>query len=136
MNFIKQSLITVFLLIPFFIFSQSTVKDISKDELIRASYASYYIDEVQEANYIFNTPSGEAKANIILKVYRDLLIIPEVSLDNIDAEDKAKIEKLIQKLNQLSKNPPSWDEIVLLEKERLINWDKAVRQKSKYKKID
>lgn len=136
MNFKNQSLITVFLLIPLFIFSQSTNKDISKDELIRASYASYYIDEVQEANYVFNTPSGEAAANIILKAYRDLLIIPDISLDQIDAEDKAKIEKLIQKLDQLSKNPPSWDEIVLLEKEWLINWDKTVRQKSKYNKID
>jgi len=115
-------------------FSQSTNKN--DDGVIRASYASYYIDEVQPANYIFNTPSGEASANIILKAYRDHLIIPTISIDKIDAADKAKIEKLILKLNELSKNPPSWDELVLLEKEWLIKRDKAMLKVSKYKTFD
>jgi hypothetical protein len=118
------------------IFSQSTSKNLTEDEVTRAICASYYIVEVQPVNYIFNTPSGEATANIILKAYREHLIIPTISMDNIDAGDKAKIEKLIIKLNQLSKNPPTWDELVLLEKEWLIARDKAMLKVSKYKSFD
>lgn len=104
--------------------------------MIRSSYASYYLNEVQEENYTFNTPSGEATANIILKAYRDLQPIPDISLDKLDPTDKIKVEQLISKLNDLSKNPPTWDEILKMEKEYLIKWDKAIRQKSIYKSLE
>lgn len=122
--------------IPLYVSSQSIFKENAKDDAIRSAYASYYLIEVQEAIYVFNTPFGEAAANIILKAYRDLLTIPEISLANMDATDKAKVEQLIIKLNQLTKNPPTWDEITIMEKESLIKWDQAVRLKSKYKSID
>ena len=111
-------------------FAQNQKVDSKKDDLIRASYASYYIDETNAA---YDTPYGEACANIILKAYRGLLQIPETSSLPIDASDKIKIDQLVTKLNQLRTNPPSWEEIFKLEKERLIQWDKAISHKSKYK---
>jgi hypothetical protein len=118
------------------IFAQSTTKNLSQDESMRAAYASYYLDEVQPSNYVFNTPSGEASANIILKAYRDKLTILNISLEKIDAADKAKIEKLIVKLTQLTENPPTWEEITIMEKNLLIKVDKAMSKTSRYKTID
>jgi hypothetical protein len=116
------------------VFSQTEKKHgKTGDELERAAYGSFYIEEVQEANYMFNTPEGEAISNIILKAYRDLLPIPDIPYNHIDAEDRAKVEKLISKLKLVRENPPSWQELANLEKERLIRWDKAVRKKSIYR---
>lgn len=119
-------------LVSFFSFSQNQKSDNKNDGLIRAGYASYYIEEASEA-FAYDTPYGEACANIILKAYRDLLQIPETSALPIDASDKMKIDQLVTKLNQLRANPPSWEELFKLEKERLIQWDKAISHKSKYK---
>jgi len=119
-------------LVSFLSFAQNQKSDNKNDGLIRASYASYYIEEASES-VVYATPYGEACANIILKAYRDLLQIPETSSLPIDASDKMKIDQLVTKLNQLRTNPPSWEEIFKLEKERLIQWDKAISHKSKYK---
>lgn len=131
----KQILFSLsFALISFFVSAQNQKSDNKNDGLIRAGYASYYIEEASEAAaYAYDTPYGEACANIILKAYRDLLQIPETSSLPIDANDKMKINQLVTKLNQLRTNPPSWEELFKLEKERLIQWDKAISHKSKYK---
>lgn len=123
----------LFFLIPFSLFSQSGKSIDTDDLLMRASYASFYIEETQESFFSgYRTPYGEACAHIILKKFRDLLPLPETKSLTVDFMDKQKIEKLVEKLNQLRENPPTWEEIFLLEEQRLIQWDKAIRQKSKY----
>jgi hypothetical protein len=129
----KKTYFYLFILLFFTQYSYSQILKKSDDVLIRASYASYYIEEVKEENYMFDTPLGEAVANIILKNYRDLLPIPEISNIQLNINDRAKIEQLIRRLNQLRLAPPTWEEIIYFEKDKLIQWDKAVRKKSIYK---
>lgn len=122
----------LFAAIPFCIFSQ---KAHQSDAYIRSSYASYYLEEVQEANYTFDTPLGQATANIILKAYRDLLPAPDISAIQINGSDRTKVEHLVIKLQQLRESPPSWNELFKLEEKRLIEWDKAMHRKSIYKSV-
>lgn len=128
--FLKGIIVFIF---PFSAFSQSNNTSNEKDLLLRASCGSYYIEESSESFFeSFKTPLGEACANIILKNFRDNLQIPSIENFSLVPEDKKKVEELIQKLNLMKKTPPSWVEIINSEERRLIEVDKAVRQKSKY----
>ncbi|PCJ81364.1 MAG: hypothetical protein COA57_14340 [Flavobacteriales bacterium] len=110
-------------------FAQRSI-DKNTDELTRASLASQYLQEAKTELYA--TSFGEACANIILSVYRELQPIPDISIDRVSGQDKEKLRQLIGKLQGLRKTPPTWAELAKMEEERLIKWDKAVRRQSKY----
>ena len=111
------------------LFPQTTNKP--NDGWVRASYASYYIEEVVYASY--DSPLAEATANIILSAYRDLQPIPDVPLTNLKEADKIKVQLFINKLNELRKNPPAWEDIIKKEESRLVAVDKSTIRPSKYK---
>lgn len=136
MRIIKSFLTIILFVISFTAFSQTQDRNTNKENLIRAAYASYYLEEVQESNFIFESPRGEAVASLILKLYRDLLPFSEIPTEGINVNDNAKVEKLISKLNQLRETPPTWQEILNMEQKHLIDWDKAIRLKSRYKSVE
>ena len=126
-------LLGILLQIPLFVFSQ-VKPQVNNDAFTRASYASFYIEETSEEFFSgYTTAFGEGCANIVLKHFRDLQPLPDIKMLSITSSDKLKIEQLIKKLNELRENPPSWGEIYKLEEQKLIQWDKSIRQKSKYR---
>ena len=54
-------------------------------------------------------------------------------MTGLDADDKARIDKLVAELENIKANPPAWDELVQYEKDYLIDWDQRTRRQSKYK---
>jgi hypothetical protein len=127
-----MNLLTVVILsiAPLLGFSQS---DTEKDAAMRSVYASFYIDEVRNENFVFVTPLGHATGNLIVKAFRDQIDIPDITSLNLEARDKVKIDKLISKLKLLKASPPSWAELFELEAQHLIKWDKATHRMSIYK---
>lgn len=119
------------LLAIFFIsISNLSLAQMSEDEILRKKMLIDYIDQVY---FEYSTPQAEAIANIIIKAFRENLVIIEVDIKNISEDDALKITSLkLMFQNLLNAKTPSWEEIFELEKERLILLDKQLRRKSKY----
>ncbi|HRR52170.1 MAG TPA: hypothetical protein P5301_01735, partial [Bacteroidales bacterium] len=63
----------------------------------------------------------EAKSivDIIVYSYENFLVIPDLPLNNItDANEKSEINQLIKRLENLTTNPPSWQQILTLQIEK------------------
>lgn len=99
------------------------------DKSSRAVMASTYLPE-----YTYETLDGEAAAKLILSTFKITKTIPQINIVG-SINDRATIEKLVLQLKQLLDNPPTWDELLVLEKDRLLQEDKALRRISKYKTI-
>lgn len=119
------------ILILFFIFiSHVSIAQLSNDEMLRKKILIDYIDQVY---FEYSTPQAEAIANIIIKAFRENLVIIDADISNISEADALKITSLkLAFQNLLNVKTPSWAEIFELEKERLLLLDKQLRRKSKY----
>ena len=119
------------ILILFFIFiSYTAIAQMSDDEVLRKKILIDYIDQVY---FEYSSPEGEAIANIIIKAFRENLVIIDADIKNLSEADALKITSLkLVFQNLLNAKTPSWGEIFELEKERLILIDKQLRRKSKY----
>jgi len=81
----------------------------------------------------FDNAAGEAYFNLVISSFKENLTIPEFSFSPFTEADKNKIERIIQMLEQLKKNPPSWDDLLIKQTQYLFWLDKVTRKKSKYK---
>ena len=124
MNSYKLFLISFIIILS----TASQAQDIN-DKNNRAVIAMSFLPE-----YSYETLDGEATAKLILSAFKMTKAIPDITISG-SAQDKVAIEKLVQQLQQLLINPPSWDELRVLEKDRLQQEDKALRRVSKYKTV-
>lgn len=96
----------------------------------RAILASYSIDK---ENFSFESPRGEACVNVILYSFRTFAELPtKLSMEGVSASDQLLCENLMAKLLLLQVNPPSWDELINIEENRLKEYDRRVNRHSKY----
>jgi hypothetical protein len=115
----------------FLVFSVlSATAQLSDDEKLRKKILTDYLDQVY---FEYSTPQAEALANIIIKSFKENLVIISVEVNDIPETDALKIASLKLVLqNLLDSQTPSWQQIIEIEKERLIMLDKQLRRKSKY----
>jgi hypothetical protein len=118
------------LLIGFIFISSFTLQaQDAHDKNNRAVMALTYLPE-----YTYETLDGDAAAKLILSAFKITKSIPQINIVG-SIKDRATIEKLVLQLKQLLDNPPTWDELLVLEKDRLLQEDKALRRISKYKTV-
>lgn len=102
----------------------------SNDELIRKKICVDYIDQV---HFEYTSPDAEALANLIIRVFKENLVILDFEIENLNETDVLKISSLKLALqNLLNSKVLTWEEIHNLEKNNLILLDKQLRRKSKY----
>jgi hypothetical protein len=116
---VMKNIHSLFLLIAFAsvsIVAQAQNQEPKSDKWLRAAYAS-----LQEERFElkFETERAEAFSNVLLKAYRELLPLPKYFPQTIVANDKAILQQLITQLNQLRINPPTWDEIMSFEEQKI-----------------
>ena len=105
--------------------------ELSEDEKARVKFAIHLI--TYDTVGTFDNAAGEAYFNLVISSFKENLTIPEFSFSPFTEADKNKIERIIQMLEQLKKNPPSWDDLLIKQTQYLFWLDKVTRKKSKYK---
>ncbi len=128
----KNQLISLIfiLVISTSIYAQSSDK-LTSDEIARIKFSVHLI--TYDTIGGFDNAAGEAYYTMTINSFEENLIIPQFSMSNITANDKAKTEKIIQQLNDLMQNPPTWDDLLTKQTQYLTWMDKVMRRKSKYK---
>lgn len=111
-------------------FAQST-DILSEDEKVRIKLAVHLVTYDTIGN--FDNAAGMAYFKLSINSFKENLTIPEFSFAPFTANDKSKIESIIQLLNQLKKNPPSWNDLLIRETQYEIWLDKMTHKKSIYK---
>jgi hypothetical protein len=81
----------------------------------------------------WDNAAGEAYYTLIINSFNENLIIPEFTSSNITIRDKTQINEIIQSLNELKRNPPSWNDLLEKQTEYLLYLDRVMRRRSKYK---
>jgi hypothetical protein len=91
-----------------------------------------YLDQSQ---FDYETPVGDAASNLIINSFKTNLIIPAFTqLEGISETDLLKIESLKLALKTIIDSPtPSWDTILMFETQKMLLLDKQLRRQSKYK---
>ncbi len=105
---------------------------LSEDEAARKSAMVNYLDQCQ---FDYETPVGDAASNLIINSFKTSLIIPAFTqLEGISETDLLKIESLKLALKTIIDSPtPSWDTILMFETQKMLLLDKQLRRQSKYK---
>lgn len=112
------------------VFAQSS-NTFTQDEIARINFSIHLI--TYDTINSFDNAAGEAYYTIVLNSFKENLSIPQLTSSTITANDKAKTEKLIQQFNQITQNPPTWNDLFTKQTQYLIWLDKALRKRSKYK---
>jgi hypothetical protein len=116
-------LTTIALLFGTDMFAQINKIIIEDDISIRQSLSAKYL---KENFYEYKTAEAKSYHNILLSVFVEKTKIVNFNLDKIsDQDDKKNIISFIEGLNSLLIITPSWEDIIRLEKERLLFEDRA-----------
>ena len=127
----KQCLFSLLLLFSSIsVFSQSS-GTFTEDEKTRMQLAVHLI--TYDTIGAFDNAAGEAYYTLVLNSFKQTFSFPKCNTSSLTANDKAKTDGIIQMLNQLRQNPPTWDELLARETQYLIWLDNVSRRHSKYK---
>lgn len=105
----------------------------TQDEITRIKFSVHLI--TYDTIAAFDNADGEAYYNIVISSFQENLSIPQLAFSTLTSHDKAKIERIIQQLNELKQNPPSWNDLFDRQTQYLIWLDKVSRRHSKYKTV-
>lgn len=105
--------------------------ELNEDEKARIKFAIHLL--TYDTLGAFDNAAGKSCFNLIIYSFKENLIIPEFSFSPFTENDKNKIQNIIQMLEQVKKNPPSWDDLLIRETQYLIWFDKMTHKKSEYK---
>ena len=122
--------IIIFLVFSTIVFAQSS-DTFTQDEVARLKFSVHLI--TYDTIGGFDNAAGEAYYTMTINSFKEDLIIPQLTLSNITANDKAKTDNIIQQLNEQKQNPPTWDDLFAKQTQYLIWKDKVMRRSSKYK---
>ncbi|MFY9418416.1 MAG: hypothetical protein WAP17_04945 [Bacteroidales bacterium] len=110
----KLFLLNVILFLSIFLNGQNSINDDAK-----ARIGTYLKINPQILNVQVSSIEAKSIVDIIVYTYENFLVIPDLPLNNItDAKEKSEINQLIQRLENLTTNPPSWQEILTLQIEK------------------
>ena len=126
----KQFIFALLLFISVSVFSQTAGK-LTEDEKTRIKFAVHLV--TYDTVGSFENAEGEAYYNLVLNSFKNDLSIPQFTKLSLTSKDKTQTDRIIQLLNQLKQNPPSWDELLARETQYLIWLDKISHRQSKYK---
>lgn len=91
------------------------VNDIDKDALARSVMA---FDE-DNFDLNFETSTAKAYSGILIRSFKEMLPIPHLDFTILTKTDKTKITILYNTLIELRTNPPTWNEIIAREEEKI-----------------
>jgi len=107
----KLFLLNVILFLSIFLCGQNSINDDAK-----ARISTYLKINPQILNVQVSSLEAKSIVDIIVYSYENFLVIPELPLNNItDANEKSEINLLVKRLENLTNNPPSWQEILSLQ---------------------
>ena len=110
----KLFLLNVILFLSIFLNGQNSINDDAKTRI-----GTYLKINPQILNVQVSSIEAKSIVDIIVYSYENFLVIPDLPLNNItDAKEKSEINQLIQRLENLTTNPPSWQEILTLQIEK------------------
>ena len=110
----KLFLLNVILFLSIFLNGQNAINDDAKTRI-----GTYLKINPQILNVQVSSIEAKSIVDIIVYTYENFLVIPDLPLNNItDAKEKSEINQLIQRLENLTTNPPSWQEILTLQIEK------------------
>lgn len=107
----KLFLLNVILFLSIFLNGQNSINDDAK-----ARIGTYLKINPQILNVQVSSIEAKSIVDIIVYTYENFLVIPDLPLNNItDAKEKSEINQLIQRLENLTTNPPSWQQLLTLQ---------------------
>jgi hypothetical protein len=111
-------------------FSQQKPLSPEKDVLIRKGLACQYLKE----NYFdYKTGTARAAHNLLLEVYKKHAEIAPVDLNTItDSGDRANLQSFIGGLSSIELLTPTWNDLLTLEKNKVLQEDRAMRRTPYY----
>ena len=112
------------------VFAQSS-GTFTGDEIARIKFSVHLI--TYDTVGTFDNAAGEAYYTLVIASFKENLSIPQFTLSSLTLNDKAKTDKLIQQLNQVKQNLPTWNELFTRQTQYLLWLDKISHRKSKYK---
>ncbi|MCE3229524.1 MAG: hypothetical protein K0S32_4075 [Bacteroidetes bacterium] len=121
----KINYILLFIFLSVFSFAQNGKGD-NNDLQLRQAMAAKYLKENS-----FDYKTGEAKAahNILLEAFTKNSVVVNITTENIpDAGDKANVISLIGGLNSILVLTPTWQDLVKLEKQKVLFEDRALNR--------
>jgi len=131
---LKNSILSFTVLLTFLLFSKNGFSQSDKltpDQEARIKFSIHLI--TYDTISSFENVLGESYYKLLVYSFSDNLSIPEIERNQFTANDKKIIENAIFKLNEVKKNPPTWNELLIKEAEYLKWIDISQRKKSKYK---
>jgi hypothetical protein len=110
----KLFLLNVILFLSIFLNGQNSINDDTK-----ARIGTYLKINPQILNVQVSSIEAKSIVDIIVYSYETFLVIPDLPLNNItDANEKLEINQLVKRLENLTTNPPSWQQILTLQIEK------------------
>lgn len=110
----KLFLLNVILFLSIFLNGQNAINDDTKTRI-----STYLKINPQILNVQVSSIEAKSIVDIIVYTYENFLVIPDLPLNNItDANEKSEINQLIKRLENLTTNPPSWQQILTLQIEK------------------
>ena len=110
----KLFLLNVILFLSIFLNGQNSINDDTK-----ARIGTYLKINPQILNVQVSSIEAKSIVDIIVYSYETFLVIPDLPLNNItDANEKSEINQLVKRLENLTTNPPSWQQILTLQIEK------------------
>ncbi len=107
----KLFLLNVILFLSIFLNGQNSINDDAK-----ARIGTYLKINPQILNVQVHSIEAKSIVDIIVYSYETFLVIPDLPLNNItDANEKSEINQLVKRLENLSTNPPSWQQLLTLQ---------------------
>lgn len=107
----KLFLLNVILFLSIFLNGQNPINDDAK-----ARIGTYLKINPQILNVQVSSIEAKSIVDIIVYTYENFLVIPDLPLNNItDANEKSEINQLVKRLENLSTNPPSWQQLLTLQ---------------------
>jgi hypothetical protein len=126
----KLTFITIIFL-SIFSFDANCQSTIEIDKEARIKFSVHLMDYFNPPT--FENALGEAYYNAIKFSFSENLIIPDLELNSLSANDKEIIVSYIDLLSQSVTETLTWPSLIELEKQYLIWVDRSNRKVSKYK---
>jgi len=110
----KLFLLNVILFLSIFLNGQNSINDDAK-----ARIGTYLKINPQILNVQVHSIEAKSIVDIIVYSYETFLVIPDLPLNNItDTNEKSEINQLVKRLENLTTNPPSWQQLLTLQIEK------------------
>ncbi len=99
------------------IFSGNTFSQQNTQDDIHVRIGMYLKLNPEFWNVKVTSEDAKSIVKIISETFEHYLTIPTISLNNLNSGEKSEIISLQNRLQDLLQNPPTWDQLVILQKQ-------------------